>query len=454
MGLCRGAKSIHPNKCFKRANHIFNNQTQASIACRQSSNESAVIHCLHNAPFNFPAEEKATLCQKATTSEPGKCAQLVWQSNLDNSETSFSFPPFNRLFETNHVIDLCNQTLNAEPAICFVKAPKAFSTMQKIQLCKTMRLVNEEAKENSHRNLEKNLKSPEDNYTEVNHHTSWTMNKEEFSSKFDCIEKGLEEDLDPELVLRLCSLEDHEDTAKMISCATKAPFGFTTSAKNFLCENALDSSPSECALEALHLGLSPIECAFLCRYIIQSESALLSSLAPISCLQLVQNSMGKDDALSLCSGTSTLTPAYCGLALPRSYSLVDITRCKASVSRATKLLLHSKQNKQILAGEKFRVSLSLRDQFDQPRHWDNQTYISVSYSIHQNGQNYAHNIASQTCLGEVVFNDLQIDLVGTHALDFCIFDEKRDQISYYDGSNCADVKVRISPKNHTCPNEK
>lgn len=424
--LCRSSKTLDSSNCYKQSKVIFNNRTLALLVCEHSQSAKETISCLKEAPFSFPDEKKAILCNNASNSNPGRCASLLM--NINQNFEIVGNDPFK-----HSITKFCQSSKDLGSAYCFLSAPTGLSIEEKLKLCSGKSIEDRKQKLKTH------CSQNEDKRNSV------VMEEHNFSL-FQCISEGLEENLSSKLVLELCS-RDNVRYQSVLSCAANAPFGFDSDEIGVLCSNAMDAAPISCASSSFSLRFTKMERALLCKNVKYShagENAMSSNsfLAPIECMKLVQHIIGLDEALTLCSRSLSLTPAYCGLSLPISYSVADLSQCRNITSIPSNLIIHGNEDS-IFPGVYFSAQASIEDQFGQHRVWDNYTKVTATLPLHENGTE-KFKLTETSVLGEITFNGLKIDNVGIYLITFCIQNGKKDR--FYEGI-CTSIKVNVSPNN-------
>ena len=450
ISLCKASKTEHPATCYKKSKQLLQNETLALIACEGTSSSMDVVSCLLEAPYSFSENEKANLCHGAKKSIPGICATIVIEKCFQHHHTCGNL-------ESSVVIDLCKETSDLGSASCFWNAPKGLTAMQRQEICRNVEFNNSLFQDicwgfqnmscSEKQRARDQVKTIDD--LPIVHQPSF----------FECITKGMDGGLSSDLVINLCSNDKSSISYNNVSikCALEVPVTWPSRAILLLCKDAIDSAPRDCAVgdAASQLSLTPMLRAILCHGISyqKDKSVTLYSdhhEAPIKCMQLTQIIFGMEESLSICAGSQNLTPAYCALSLPSTYTPLERDRCREVVSRVEDLTLIQlmENNESISPQEIFQVKLLVKDQFGQHRIWDNHTIVTAILSSHRDKEENPRYYMETSVSGNVVFQNLSIEEIGTHDVKFCVTDVKYNLGDKNRLRDCTRVKVHISsPRN-------
>ena len=435
--LCQRSKTIHPFNCFVNAYPMFQNETLAMKVCQKSEQFENTLSCLHKAPHSFPMEEKANLCYASINDLPGVCASTIWDVCFHKEPNNFAL--YNCHFQPSIITELCSNASDIGPAICFLNAPKKLLSNEKVELC-----INQTLDENKWNQCHLGTEPSDDEQCNSIKNDHVVIKKKSLFPIFDCITYGLEKNLPTKLIVNLCrGSNDHSNAMKSLDCALHVPFEFTPYETLLLCKGARDESPNECVKASYRLSLTTFQRAILCHGGLSTYDKIdtnATMYAPIQCMQLIQNVIGIDESLRLCSGVSNTTPAYCAMSLPVSYDPWNIDHCRDAVSNASQLIVHSMTNKRIYPGERFGVNISINDQFGQKRIWDNSTKVVATLPLNK------ENLIESSILGIVSFRDIVMIDVGIYTMRFCILKTKQTKNDLDESSlhNCTIVKIKIS----------
>ena len=394
--ICTGADDAGAARCFKDSESTLLNQTLQELLCAEKGKDSkTTLACLSETPYMLPAETKVRVCQDATTNTPGLCSAIVWNT-IDCLVSGSGPPSVCRNEASNIVLNLCRQVGNTGPALCLREASKLpISWQQRAQLC-----------QNAHKNKSRLVTSEEMlSFSEIG-----------------CARAGLIRRINSEVVVKLCKTSSGRGP---VQCVTAAPEKMRSSQDLIsLCKDAQDTGPSACAEYIISKGivLPSHHLATLCHGVSSNANAV-----PGTCFSLVRH-LEEEDAVMLCTGSVTLTPAHCALSLRRSMMRTEIGFCRNVESRPMKLHADSLQHDgaALYPGSNITVQLSVIDQFGQRRTWDNETVVkawmaTASPATRPIEKRHRMILAwNESISGLVSFYGLQIAQAGNFTMHFSL----------------------------------
>lgn len=390
LKLCQSAKSNYPAKCFKESGAAMSNSKDAMVSLCKGSDSSAVVECALMAPYTMLPENKAKLCNQATSTIPAECAEFMWAS----SATVAAGTAEAALLNEDHVVKLCKGVTSVAPALCYFQAPDKLSKQNQEALCEgeTNLLVDSKPSAKG----------------------AATVSVSAF-----CAKEGVKQNLDHDLVVALCRSHIGVGTRDLIvapiECAMAAPFGLSPSELLQLCGGATSGFPSTCAkrIEDSFTNAMKVE--------VCSNS---EDFTPVDCIKKLPSTVTQSDAVALCSEAKTLTPAFCILSLRTSrVTAKDIEVCRNARSVTARLEARTIDyaGDAMLPGTQMSISLSVMDQFGQFRSWDNGTYVSAKLAVQgSQGATLQGGNVNVTDKGLVHFESLSVNQEGNFTLGFYI----------------------------------
>ena len=301
-----------------------------------------------------------------------------------------------------------------EAAICYLNAPRNYSPSEKESLCSSDLVVS-------------GL----------------------YAARCASLATPLEARLGRDLILTLCASAPPSTTTPStsdrnlpgpISCALSAPFGFSRSDILALCVGSLSNSPSLCA-GRLPPTFPPPLSARLCK---------TGNLVSADCVEHLPQSFSHADAIEICEGATTLTPAYCARSMRGGGRgekwEEEIRACTGAVSRPTRLEVReiNFSGSSLLPGTLIHVSVSLHDQYSQPLTWDNSTVVVASLDPGgTDGAVLSGTRANFTLNGVASFHTLSVDKEGNFTVRFQVSSSAPGDESPGDEQVRADVAVGL-----------
>lgn len=396
MHLCslKGNHALGHAECEKRARQGRLSIGLAASLC-SGATSAAAGQCAVFAPYEWSATAKSMLCEtlrfeaNETLAEVrGRCGRAAARA----IGSSFARTALGQESTERIAARTCSRAIDTSPAECLAQAPKGWHVSDAVSLCK--RSVGESAAAYCAKSLIGAFTKRAVRQLAPVDVASLCSGANGVESAAAIVECAISAASSGNLVVQLCSASDAPAIAAATECFKATSLAHSMETRIHVCAGAPASAPT-----------GPAACFGALRTTRRAHR------------------LGDDEAVALCRGAATPTPAYCAAASSRHI----LTECRTVESVPTSLRLETfsydgaATGEPLVAQQNFIASLAILDQFGRPMNWPSDPEVGVVASIplaNSGGAVLLGRRYNSSINGVVRFDYLRLSQPGSFTLNF------------------------------------